>query len=153
MTAWTNDELNRIAGAEELQIAPLRQDGTLHKPVTIWVVRVDDDLYVRSYRGRGSGWFCAAQVRHEGRIQAGGIARDVAFVEESAPGVNDKIDAAYCAKYGRYPQYVAPMLTPEVRTTTLKLAPDDLRDIESAAARITVEGGRYPEDLERLTYR
>lgn len=123
MTAWTSDELNRIGKAEELRIAPARRDGTLRNPVTIWVVRVGDDLYVRSYRGRGSGWFRATQVRHEGRIQAGGIARDVTFVEEADPGVNDKVDAAYRAKYGRYPQYVAPMLTPEVRATTLKLAP------------------------------
>jgi hypothetical protein len=47
----------------------------------------------------------------------------VVFVEETDPGLNDQIDAAYRAKYGRYPQYVAPMVTPEVRATTLKLAP------------------------------
>lgn len=123
MSAWTNDELTRIGAAEELQIAPLRSDGTLPKPVTIWVVRVGDDLYIRSYRGPGSGWFRGVQVRHEGRIQAGGVTRDVAFVDETAPGVNDQIDAAYRAKYGRYPQYVAPMLTAEVRATTIKLTP------------------------------
>ncbi len=33
------------------------------------------------------------------------------------------LDAAYRAKYRRYPQYVAPMLTPEVRATTIKLVP------------------------------
>lgn len=121
MSAWTNDELKRIGNAEELQIAPLRSDGTLHKPVIIWVVRVDDDLYVRSYRGRGSGWFRGVQARHEGRIQAGGIAKDVTFVAETDPAINDQIDAAYRTKYGRYPQYVAPMLTPEVRATTIKL--------------------------------
>jgi len=123
MPTWTNDELKRIGNAEELQIAPLRSDGALPKPVTIWVVRVGDDLYVRSYRGRDSGWFRGVQVRQAGRIQAGGVTRDVTFVEETDPGVNDQIDAAYRAKYARYPQYVAPMLTPEVRGTTIKLTP------------------------------
>ena len=33
------------------------------------------------------------------------------------------------------------------------LTPDDLRDIESAASQITVQGARYPENLERLTGR
>ena len=33
------------------------------------------------------------------------------------------------------------------------LTPDDLREIESAAAQITVQGARYPENLERLTNR
>lgn len=123
MSAWTVDELNKIGSAEELEIAPRRRDGTLPKPVTIWVVRVGDELYVRSYRGPGSGWFRGVQVRHAGRIQAGGVEQDVAFVAEADPAINDQIDAAYRAKYGRYPQYVAPMLTPAVRATTIKLTP------------------------------
>ena len=64
MTTWTGDELNKIGNAEELQIASLRQDGTLRKPVIIWVVRVGDDLYVRSVNGRTSGWFHGVQARH-----------------------------------------------------------------------------------------
>jgi aryl-alcohol dehydrogenase-like predicted oxidoreductase len=35
----------------------------------------------------------------------------------------------------------------------VELTPDDLRDIERAAAQITVQGARYPEHLERLTNR
>jgi hypothetical protein len=123
MTVWTSDELNKIGTAEELEIAPLCRDGTLRNPVTIWVVRVGDDLYIRSYRGRGGAWFRAAQVRHEGWIRAGGVEKDVTLVDESDPDINDKIDAAYHTKYGRYSQYVAPMVTAEVRSTTLKLAP------------------------------
>jgi hypothetical protein len=46
MTAWTSEELTRIGTAEELQIASLRSDGTLRKPVIIWVVRLGDNLYV-----------------------------------------------------------------------------------------------------------
>ncbi len=123
MTTWTSSELNKIGTAEELQIASLRRDGTLRKPVIIWVVRVGDDLYVRAVNGRTSAWFRGVQVRHEGRIQAGGVAKDVTFVEEVDPGINDKIDAAYLTKYSRYPQYVAPMVTSEVRAATIKLVP------------------------------
>jgi len=123
MNPWTSDELRRVGEAEELQIAPRRQNGTLRKPVTIWVVRVGDDLYVRSYRGRGGSWFRAAQANRQGHIRAGGVEKDVTFVPESDSGLNNQIDAAYRGKYGRYPQYVAPMLTDEVRSTTLKLVP------------------------------
>lgn len=125
MTAWTSAELIKIGDAEELEIAPLRQDGTLRKPVTIWVVRVGDELYVRSYRGRDSAWFRGVQVQHQGHIVAGGAAKDVTFSEESDPAINDQIDSAYRTKYRRYPQYVAPMLTPEVRATTIKLVPSN----------------------------
>jgi hypothetical protein len=124
ITTWTNDELNKIGIADELEIAPLRRDGALRTPVTIWVVRLGDELYVRSYRGRGGSWFRAAQARHEGRIRAGGVEKDVTFVEETDPGVNDRIDAAYRAKYRGYgAHFVNTMVAPEARATTIKLAP------------------------------
>jgi len=123
MTTWTSDELDRVGNAEELQIASLRRDGTLRKPVIIWVVRVGDDLYVRCVNGRAGAWFRGTLTRHEGHIRAGGVEKDVTFVEETDPGTNDKIDAAYRAKYHRYPQYVAPLLPPEARAATLKLVP------------------------------
>src|SRR6185436_103776 len=124
MTTWTSDELNKIGTAEELEIASLRDDGTLRKPVTIWVVRLGDDLYVRSVKGRGSAWFRGTQVRHEGHIQSGGIDKDVTFVEETDPGINDQVDAALRTKYRHYdPRYVDPMLVPEARAATIKLVP------------------------------
>ena len=123
MTAWTREELKKIGSAEELQIASLRQDGTLCKPVIIWVVRVGDDLYVRSANGRTSAWFRGTQTRHEGHVRAGGVEKEVTFVEETDPGINDLIDTAYLTKYSRYSQYVAPMVTPEVKAATIKLVP------------------------------
>ena len=112
MTTWTSDELNKIGTAEELQIASLRRDGTLRKPVTIWVVRLGDDLYVRSVNGRTGAWFRGTQVRHEGHIQAGGVDKDVTFVEEADPGINDQIDAAYRTKYRRYAASVDHIVQP-----------------------------------------
>lgn len=124
MTTWTSDELNKIGRAEELQIAPRRRDSTLQKPRTIWVVRVGDDLYVRSVNGRTGAWFRGTQVRHEGRIWAGGIEKDVTFVEEAGPDLNDQIDAAYRTKYRRYAaSIIRSIVSPEARSTTIKLVP------------------------------
>ena len=123
MTTWTNDELNKIGKAEELQIASLRRDSSLRKLVTIWVVRVGDDLYVRSVNGRGSSWFRGVQTRHEGQIRAGGVVKDVTFVEESDSDINDQIDIAYTTKYRRYASIVKSMVTPAVRSATIKLVP------------------------------
>ena len=80
---YKRQELGRIGGAEELQLASRRSDGTLRRPVTIWVVRVDDALYVRSVNGRDSGWFRGVLTRHEGSVRAGGVAKDVGFIEEA----------------------------------------------------------------------
>jgi hypothetical protein len=122
MAAWASDELEKIAAADELELASARRDGTQRKPVTIWVVRHGDDLYVRSWRGRTSAWFRGSQDRHEGHIRAGGVEKDVVFAE--VDDVNDEIDAAYRAKYDRYDAtYVDPMVGPEARAATIKLVP------------------------------
>jgi hypothetical protein len=123
MTTWTPEELDRIGRAEELQIASRRSDGTLRPYVTIWVVRDDDDLYVRSAYGPGNPWFVRAKASGAGRIRAGGVERDVAF-EVPAADVHDAIDAAYHAKYDRHgPRIVGTVVGPKVVETTLRLVP------------------------------
>jgi hypothetical protein len=123
MPTWTNDELTTIGTAEELKIASLRRDGTLRKPVIIWVVRHGDDLYVRSVNGSTASWFRGTQVRHEGRIQAGRIDKDVTFVD-ATPELNDQIDAVYRSKYRRYAAYIInSIISPTARSATIKLIP------------------------------
>ncbi|GHO99401.1 hypothetical protein KSF_094490 [Reticulibacter mediterranei] len=125
MTDWTRNDLERIGAADELQLASIKQDGTLRKPVTMWVVRVGDDLYVRAYKGREGAWFRHTQQQHEGQIEAGGVKKHVTFVDTSSDEtLNDAIDAAYQSKYRGYgAAYVDPMITSQARTTTLKLQP------------------------------
>lgn len=123
MSTWTSDELNKIGKAEELELASLRKDGTLRNPVTIWVVRLGDDLYVRPVKGRTGPWFRGTQTRRQGRISAGSVEKDVNFVDAD-PALNDQIDAAYKTKYRRYSgNIVGSILTPQARSGTLKLVP------------------------------
>ena len=122
MSTWTKDELDKIGNADELRLATARPDGSLHRPVTIWVVRHGDDLYIRSYRGTGGSWFRRARERREGRIQAGGVDKHVTLADADH-NLDDQIDAAYRAKYRRYPSYVEPMITPQARATTIRLLP------------------------------
>jgi hypothetical protein len=124
MTVWTGDELKKIGTAEELQIASRRGDDTLRKPVTIWVVRIGDDLYVRAYKGRSSPWFRGVLTQHEGHIRAGGVDKDVTFVEEPDASINNQIDAAYAIKYRRYAaSIISDINSSEARAATIKLAP------------------------------
>jgi hypothetical protein len=125
IATWTSDELTKIGTAEELEIASLREDGTLRKSRTIWVVRVGDDLYVRSVNGRDSDWFRGVMTRHEGHVEAGGVNKDVTFVEVDADdAINNPIDAAYRTKYRRYAaSIINSTLTPKAHSATIKLVP------------------------------
>ena len=123
MTQWASDQLDKIGKAEEVQIASVRRDGTLGKPVTVWAVRDGDDVYVRAVRGRKGVWFRGTQERHEGRIRAGGVQQDVTFVD-AEEDINPEVDAAYRAKYRRYAGSILnSVLTPEARAATIKLVP------------------------------
>jgi hypothetical protein len=123
MSTWTADELDAIASAEELLIQSRRPDGTLRNPVIIWVVRVDDALYVRAVGGPTSPWFRGTQEQHAGHISAGGIDRDVTFASVD-PSLHPAIDHQYRTKYANQPAaYVDPCLTPQAHAATLSLIP------------------------------
>jgi len=118
---WNRNELEAIGAAAELSVAPRRPDGTLRPFTTIWVVRIGDDVYVRSYRGPSGRWYRAAARAGSGRIRAGGVERDVSF-EQTAAVEPAPIDDAYRAKYGRS-RYVDAMVSADAAATTLRLIP------------------------------
>jgi hypothetical protein len=123
VTAWTDDELNRIGNAELLRIASARRDGSMRPYVPIWVVRVGEDLYVRSAYGSNNPWFRRAKASGIGRIRAGGLERDVIFAEAPADS-HSAIDAAYHTKYDRHgPRMVGTVVGPEVQAVTIRLLP------------------------------
>lgn len=123
MSRWARDELETIEGTQELQLASKRADGPLRPYVTMWVVRVDDDVYVRSAYGPENRWFRHAKGSANGRIRVGGIESDVAFAEPE-PGVHAAIDSAYHAKYDQYgPKIVGSVIGPDVEAVTIRLDP------------------------------
>ncbi|MGP3962308.1 DUF2255 family protein [Nonomuraea sp. 3N208] len=127
MDTWTSDELTAIGDAEELDLASRRDDGTLRRPVTMWVVRVGDDLYVRSMNGRSGAWYRGTQTRHRGRISAGGMEADVTFADADPvdSAVHDQIDEVYRTKYRRYgADIIGGVVNPESRAATIKLVPE-----------------------------
>src|SRR5690349_4511319 len=85
---WTGDELAGIGDVEEVEISVRRSDGALRDPVTVWVVRAGDDLYVRSaVKGRDAAWYRAVRDTHEGRVAGGRVERDIRF-EDADPALN-----------------------------------------------------------------
>ncbi|WP_019357180.1 DUF2255 family protein [Streptomyces sp. AA1529] len=123
MSTWNPTTLQQIAEADELHVAPRRGDGSLRKPTTIWVVADGEAVYVRSWRGTAGTWWNTARTTGTGHISAGAAEADVTFTPVDDPAVNDRVDAAYRTKYGRYTGYVEPMVGEQARVTTLRLNP------------------------------
>jgi hypothetical protein len=128
MTAtWTPEQLQRIDGSDELEIASRGGDGTLRPFVPIWVVRVDDQVYVRTWHRRATGWFGRVLDARRARVRVPGLEADVVVEDVGAgPGeLRSQVDAAYRAKYGRYGDgTVGQMVADEAVAATLRLTPE-----------------------------
>lgn len=121
---FTSDELERIAGAEELRVSSVRSDGTERPFVTIWAVRAGDHIYIRSAYGTDNPWFRRAVASGIGRIQAGGVDREVSFARIDADDtvVQQAVDAAFHAKYDRHgPAIVGTVVGPVSHEATVRL--------------------------------
>jgi hypothetical protein len=128
MSAWSKEELHKIAATDDLHIAPFREDGvTYGTPTWIWSVVVDDSLYVRAYNGHESRWYQAAMRQKAGRITAAGMVKEVGF-EAVNGAINGRIDEAYRAKY-HSSQYLNPMIGRHERAATVKVVPCKEKDV------------------------
>ena len=67
----------------------------------IWVVCVDDQVYVRTWYRRDSGWYGRVVDSRRARIRVPGLDAAVA-VEDVGDTVRADVDAASRAEYGRY---------------------------------------------------
>src|ERR1700744_2274061 len=102
--SWSPEQLARTDESGELEIATRRADGTLRRWVPIWVVRADDQVYVRTWYRRTTGWFGHVLESPRARVRVPGLEADV-VVEDVGAGpaeLRTSVDQAYRAKYGGY---------------------------------------------------
>jgi hypothetical protein len=113
--------LRELDREREVQVRTRRRDGST-ADLPIWVVTVDQEPYVRSYRAERGAWY--RRARAEGRLTlvAGGQAVPVQVLPGDGEDLNRRVSEAFTAKYGsRGPART--MITPEVAATTLRLVP------------------------------
>ena len=123
MRPWTADELEAFGGPDEIRISSLRPDGSPRPPITIWIARLGDELFVRSAHGPDNGWYRRARASGAGTITAGGRTTEVRF-EDADPAVAEALHAAYHAKYDRYgPNIVGTVVSEGAAGATLRVVP------------------------------
>ena len=114
---WTAEDLRHLAGLRELEIAAAKVGGG-HGPWTpIWVVVVEEEVFVRTWHRRSTGWYGRAVGSARARIRMSGESVDVIVAATGDRGA-EAVDAAYRTKYGAG----APsMVTTEAAASTLRL--------------------------------
>ena len=123
MRPWTADELEAFGGPDEIRISSLRPDGSPRTPITIWIARLGDELYVRSAHGPDNGWYRRARASGAGTITAGRRTAEVQF-EDADPAVAEPLHAAYHAKYDRYAaNIVGTVVSEDAAGATFRLVP------------------------------
>jgi hypothetical protein len=122
MTGWTDQQAAQIAGPEEVQVITRRQDGSLRRPTTIWIVRDGGRVFIRSTNGRTAAWFRGATATGTGQIISGGKATDVTFTEATEADL-PTVDTAYRRKYSQYAGIVDHLIQDGPRSATLQLQP------------------------------
>ncbi|MEL4318332.1 DUF2255 family protein [Leifsonia sp. YIM 134122] len=116
--AWTSEALQYLVGIRELAIAAPRAHGGSERWTPIWVVVVDDDVFVRTWLRRDTGWYGRAVDTAHASIRIAGESVGV-VVEATGDSNADAIDAAYRAKYGD--GGAQSMVSAEAAASTLRL--------------------------------
>jgi hypothetical protein len=122
-STWSAVRLEDLATAEELVLVLDRVD---RKPLQfpVWMVVIDDNLYVRSYLGVTTSWYRAVVAEQHQAIVLDGTRVKARF--EFVPRtdeVNKAIDSAYLAKYASF-DYRDAMVEPAAVDATLRILPD-----------------------------
>ncbi|MFI5842635.1 DUF2255 family protein [Catenuloplanes sp. NPDC051500] len=123
--AWGADALRLLGDADELMIAARRPDGSLRRWVPIWVVCAGDQVYVRTWYRRDTGWFGHVLASGRAAVRVPGLEADVVVHDVGADAGRAEVDAAYRRKYARYgPGAVGQMVADAAAATTVRLSPE-----------------------------
>lgn len=115
---WTSEDLRHLADSRELEIAVARADGGVGRGTPIWVVVVGDEVFVRTWHRRRTGWYGRAVESARASIRVSETAVDV-VVAVTGDADAHAVDEAYRAKYGA--AGAQSMVTPEAAASTLRL--------------------------------
>ncbi len=110
--------LDTLRGAAEVGIRTSRNQ----RPVTIWIVVVQDAVFVRSVRGPQGKWYLAARADGEATLIIGQQELPVRVTPATDPAAVAAVSQAILAKYATSP-YARVMVSDENVPTTLRLDP------------------------------
>lgn len=117
---WTPEDLRYLDRSRELEIAAPRVNGDRGRWTPIWVVVADDEVFVRTWQRRSTGWYGHAVGTERAWIRLPGRSVEVTVAVKGDADA-DVIDAAYRTKYAA--AAAQSIVTPEAAASTLRLTP------------------------------
>jgi hypothetical protein len=118
---WDTATARQLAETGEVEVV-VPAEGRPDARTPIWIVAVDDNLYVRSWKGDDGIWYRRARRHGTGSIIAHGRQHPVQFTTSTDPSINSRIDQAYRNKYGNS-SYTEAMTRPPATASTMRLDP------------------------------
>jgi hypothetical protein len=122
--SFDDETLKLLGETKEVKIETRRDDESPLHRTTIWVVVVEDEVFVRSVRGPNGRWYREISSNPEGALHVG----DTRIPMRAAPATEDTtvdtVSDAIRSKYGKNsPSSTASMVRSDTLPTTLKLVP------------------------------
>ena len=113
--------LNQLTNTEEIEIETRSATGRTHRTI-IWVVVDENDVYVRSVRGRNGRWYQEATANPDVAILVNGQRFAVHVVPVADQAFIARVSNGYLRKYRDDPDLNS-MVRDEILPTTLRLEP------------------------------
>jgi hypothetical protein len=122
--SYDPETLRLLDESKEIRIETRRNENTPAHRTIIWVVTLDEAVFVRSVRGEKGRWYREALANPNAVVHAGDERIPVRAVPVTDEPTVRAVSDAYQGKYGRRaPGSTRAMVRPEVLPTTLKLEP------------------------------
>ena len=117
------DVRDRLAQAEEIEIdVPRTEASASIRPTTIWVVVVDENVYVRSWKGKAGRWYQRISKDPQATVYVDGHPIPVRAIPVTDAATIAQVSDGYRRKYFEDP-FMRSMLRDEILPTTLRLEP------------------------------
>jgi hypothetical protein len=117
---WTPEQLGGLHRTAELEVAVRRPDGHEGRWTPVWVVVVGEQVLLRTWQRRDTGWYGGVLRTGAAHVRIPGMRAEV-VVEPADARSRAAVDKAYAAKYGR--EGARSMITEEAAASTLRLTP------------------------------
>lgn len=113
-----------VEAARNAKILGVRS-GSQHRYTGVWVVVVEDRVFVRSWNDKPTGWFRAFKKEPSGTIQIGNLEIPVRGKSVRSARIRDAVTAALAEKYNTKGsrQWVEGFAEPPRVLTTLEFVP------------------------------